>query len=138
MKCLDVNELYWYCRYGTFGSPIPGRKFQSSTSYRYGFNGKENDKETVGTDGGTQDYGMRIYNPALGRFLSTDPITKSYPELTPYQFASNRPIDGIDLDGLEYATFTIFVQDGKVLNILVAKDYELKNKASQDTTGRNK
>ena len=22
--------------------------------------------------------------------------------LTPYQFASNRPIDGVDLDGLEY------------------------------------
>ena len=31
-----------------------------------------------------------------------DPLTRSYPELTPYQFASNRPIDGIDLDGLEY------------------------------------
>lgn len=30
------------------------------------------------------------------------PITRQYPELTPYQFASNRPIDGIDLDGLEY------------------------------------
>lgn len=36
----------------------------------------------------------------MGRFLSTDPITQEYPELTPYQFASNRPIDGIDLDGL--------------------------------------
>jgi hypothetical protein len=34
-----------------------------------------------------------------------DPITKEYPELTPYQFASNRPIDGIDLDGLEYRSF---------------------------------
>jgi len=31
-----------------------------------------------------------------------DPLTKKYPELTPYQFASNRPIDGIDLDGLEH------------------------------------
>jgi hypothetical protein len=31
-----------------------------------------------------------------------DPITSDYPELTPYQFASNRPIDGIDFDGLEY------------------------------------
>jgi len=48
------------------------------------------------------DYGNRIYNPGLGRFLSVDPLTKSYPMLTPYQFASNRPIDGIDLDGLEY------------------------------------
>ncbi len=36
------------------------------------------------------------------RFLSIDPFTQKFPELTPYQFASNRPIDGIDLDGLEY------------------------------------
>jgi hypothetical protein len=35
------------------------------------------------------------------RFLSVDPLTKSYPELTPYQFASNTPIRAIDLDGLE-------------------------------------
>jgi hypothetical protein len=51
--------------------------------------------------GNQQDYGMRIYDPRLGRFLSVDPLTKSYPELTPYQFASNSPIVNIDLDGLE-------------------------------------
>jgi len=45
---------------------------------------------------------MRIYDTRLGKFLSVDPFTKKYPELTPYQFASNRPIDGLDLDGLEY------------------------------------
>lgn len=33
-----------------------------------------------------------------------DPLTKKFPELTPYQFASNRPIDGFDLDGLEYVS----------------------------------
>lgn len=35
------------------------------------------------------------------RFLSVDPIAREYPELTPYQFASNTPIESIDLDGLE-------------------------------------
>ncbi|WP_066405357.1 RHS repeat-associated core domain-containing protein [Flavisolibacter tropicus] len=84
--------------YYPFGMGLPERKW--GNSYRYGFNGKENDKES-----GTQDYGLRIYNPALGRFLSVDPLTKSYPMLTPYQFASNSPIDGIDLDGLEYLSF---------------------------------
>ena len=67
--------------------------------YRYGFNGKENDNE--GGEG-IQDYGMRIYSERLGRFLSVDPLTKKYPELTPYQFTSNRPIDGVDLDGKEF------------------------------------
>jgi hypothetical protein len=55
-----------------------------------------------GGDGLQQDYGMRIYDNRLGRFLSVDPITAEYPELTPYQFASNRPIDGVDQDGLEW------------------------------------
>ena len=36
-----------------------------------------------------------------------DPLTRSYPMLTPYQFASNRPIDGVDLDGTEW-TRSIF------------------------------
>ena len=64
--------------------------------YRYGFNGKENDPEDR-----WQDYGMRMYDTRLGRFFSVDPITHQYPELTPYQFASNSPIAGIDQDGLE-------------------------------------
>jgi hypothetical protein len=50
---------------------------------------------------GTQDYGFRIYDPRLGRFLSVDPISASYAWLTPYQYASNRPIVAKDLDGLE-------------------------------------
>jgi hypothetical protein len=35
------------------------------------------------------------------RFLSLDPIGREYPELTPYQFAANTPLQAIDLDGLE-------------------------------------
>ena len=81
---------------------MPGRSYQSSNSYRYCFNGKEKDVDGMASGGSTYDYGFRIYNPALGKFLSVDPLTSSYPWLTPYQFASNRPIDGIDLDGLEY------------------------------------
>ena len=78
----------------------PGRNYSvANTNYRYGFNGKENDNDI---ENGMQDYGMRIYDGRLGKFLSVDPITKKYPMLTPYQFASNSPISGIDLDGLEY------------------------------------
>ncbi|MCU0442738.1 MAG: hypothetical protein MUE96_10095 [Bacteroidia bacterium] len=71
--------------------------------YRFGFNGKENDDETYGT-GNEYDYGFRIYNPRLGKFLSTDPLEKEYPFYTPYQFASNTPIMAVDVDGLESQT----------------------------------
>ncbi|MBX7204097.1 MAG: hypothetical protein K1X81_01610 [Bacteroidia bacterium] len=69
----------------------------NTKGYRYSFNGKMDDSEVEGM----QDYGMRIYNKRLGRFLSTDPLEADYPELTPYQFANNNPIWAIDLDGLE-------------------------------------
>jgi RHS repeat-associated protein len=86
-----------------FGMAENGRKFtQANKNYKYGFNGKENDNEVKG-EGNQQDYGMRIYDPRLGKFLSVDPIANQYPELTTYQFASNTPVQAIDLDGLEAA-----------------------------------
>jgi len=71
---------------------------------------------------------MRIYNPALGRFLSVDPITAQYPELTPYQFASNTPIESIDRDGLERITYKVlFNSDGsfksKSVTVVTHEEY---------------
>jgi RHS repeat-associated protein len=68
--------------------------------YKYGFNGQEKDDEVYG-NGNIYDYGFRVYDPRLGRFLSVDPLTMSYPWYTPYQFAGNKPILFIDLDGKE-------------------------------------
>ena len=75
---------------------------ETDLAYRFGFNRKEDDRETS-----TQDYGFRIYNPQIGKFLSVDPLKKKYPELSPYQFASNTPISAIDLDGGEALVVTI-------------------------------
>lgn len=94
--------------YYVFGGQMPGRKYQQGTnSYRYGFNGKENDNEVKG-EGNQYDYGFRIYDTRIGRFLSVDPLYKSFAMLTPYQFASNTPIAAIDLDGLEAKIVTTY------------------------------
>jgi RHS repeat-associated protein len=79
---------------------MPNRTYSAESGYRYGFNGKENDNEVKG-EGKMQDYGMRIYDPRLGKFLSVDPLAKAFPWYTPYQFAGNKPIWAIDLDGAE-------------------------------------
>jgi RHS repeat-associated protein len=60
-----------------------------------------NDNDFKG-EGNNYDYGARFYDPSVGRFLSLNPISKKYPMLSPYQFASSSPISGTDLDGLEY------------------------------------
>lgn len=79
---------------------MPGRKYSGGTAYRYGFNGKENDNEVKG-EANEIDYGKRVYDPRLGRFLSTDPLATQFPYYTPYQYAGNKPTWAMDLDGAE-------------------------------------
>ena len=69
-------------------------------SYRFSFNGQEMDCELKG-NGNSYDFNFRIYDPLIGRFLSIDPLTRSYPDQSPYHFAGNTPIQAIDLEGLE-------------------------------------
>ena len=69
--------------------------------YRYGFNGKEVDSEGMGGGSSTYDYGFRIYNAQLGKFLSVDPLVSKFAFYTPYQFAGNKPIVAVDIDGKE-------------------------------------
>ncbi len=106
---------------------MPGRGYSAGSSYRYGFNGKEQDPETYG-EGNIYDYGFRIYNPRLGKFLSVDPLTNKYPELTPYQFASNMPIIAIDLDGEEAKIVIIYHSSftGKEFYRTTHNDYSVK------------
>lgn len=72
---------------------------------RSSFNGKERDDDGEFGTVTHYDYGFRIYNPGIGKFLSVDPLAKSYPWYTPYQFAGNTPIWAIDIDGLEPGYF---------------------------------
>jgi RHS repeat-associated protein len=103
----DAPSVVSATDYYAFGMEMPGRTYaspfggiQGGNDYRYGFNGKENDREWG--ESLIQDYGMRLYNPALCRFLSVDPLYQSYPWNSTYAFAENRCIDGIDLDGGEF------------------------------------
>ncbi len=73
---------------------MPGRSYSANSQYRYGFNGKEDDKDI--SEGG-QDYGGRIYENRIGKWMSTDIHPKDY--LTPYSFARNSPTNIVDPDG---------------------------------------
>ena len=77
---------------------MPGRKFSAGSGYRYGFNGKEKSDEVYG-EGNVYDYGARIQDPRLGRWLSVDPLQLKYTDLSPYQYCANSPISAKDPDG---------------------------------------
>lgn len=114
-----------FCKdYYAFGSLQPGR-YTGGNLYRYGFNGKENDNEVKG-NGNQQDYGYRIYDPRLGKFLSVDPLSPDYPWYTPYQFAGNKPIWAIDLDGLEELVYQYTLENGKATLLKKISNAEIK------------
>ncbi|GIV28282.1 MAG: hypothetical protein KatS3mg027_2096 [Bacteroidia bacterium] len=97
----EVEDVYDYY---SFGSLINERTYNySNGDYRFGFNGKQKDDEVYGY-GNFQDYGARMYDVRLGRFVSADPLIvkeRRYAYYSPYQFAGNKPIVAIDMDGLE-------------------------------------
>jgi RHS repeat-associated protein len=77
--------------YYPYGAPLPGRGYTATSGYRYGFNGKEKDDEVKG-NGNSLDFGARIYDPRLGRWLSLDPLQSKYPNMSPYNAFENNPI----------------------------------------------
>ncbi|WMJ72528.1 PKD domain-containing protein [Cytophagaceae bacterium ABcell3] len=90
---VSSNEYY------PFGMMMSTRSY-SSSSYRYGFNGQEKDDEISGS-GNSCVFTFRVHDARLGRFLSVDPLSSTYPWNSPYSFAESSPIAFIDLEGLE-------------------------------------
>jgi len=76
--------------------PYGDTSFGAFAKKRYRYNGKEKDNES-----GLYNYGMRYYAPWMCRFVSVDPLAPKYPFYSPYQYAGNKPISYVDIDGLE-------------------------------------
>ena len=115
---LKQAELVSAQGYEPFGSILPARNY-SNGAYRFGFHGKESDTEVLGAEGTIYDYGFRIYDTRLARFLSVDPLVKSYPFYSPYHFAGNSPIKFIDIDGLE--VFVVGTAADELVNLLAQR-----------------
>lgn len=99
-----IISAYIKSDYYPFGMTMPGRHYQKSLtaggSYRFGFNGKEQDGEAWSGSAGNQlDFGARIYDSRLGRWLSLDPLQAKYSDLSPYNGIGNNPIWFVDPDG---------------------------------------
>ena len=103
-----------------FGSPMPTRTWSDpNAKYKYGFNGKEKDNE-VTVDGGDYDFGARIYDSRLGRWLSIDPLWKVYTDLSTFNFVSNNPIYLIDKDGQRIIVANL-AQQATILRMINSK-----------------
>jgi RHS repeat-associated protein len=83
--------------YFPFGLQMTERVYEAGR-YGFGFNGKINDEEIL-SNGRWQDYGFRAYRSDIGRFVSVDPLRRSYPSFTVYSFVNCNPMLFVDIDG---------------------------------------
>jgi RHS repeat-associated protein len=98
----------------------------SSGSYRYGFNGKENDNDVKGT-GNQIAFLERGYDPRRGQWLSVDPLTRKYPNESPYIFSGNSPISLTDQDGREKVYYlTRIAKDGTYTQLKIVEKYTVQ------------
>lgn len=89
----------------------------------------EKDDELKG-EGNSYDFGARMLDPRIGRWFSTDNITK--PELSPYLFSANSPTNFADPDGNDEIHFYYLVtqswnEDGEIVNVLTLSAEIIEN-----------
>ncbi|RLD58390.1 MAG: hypothetical protein DRI97_03295 [Bacteroidetes bacterium] len=61
------------------------------------YNGKELQDELLGSVNlDWYDYHARLYDPALGRFLTIDPLAEQFMAESPYDYCLKNPINRID------------------------------------------
>ncbi len=71
---------------------VPERHAQdASDKYRFGFNGMEKDDDIKG-DGNSYTTDFRQYDPRIGRWLSTDPLSYKLSNQSPYNYCFNNPL----------------------------------------------
>jgi RHS repeat-associated protein len=79
---------------------LRGTNYQEN---RLKYNGKElQNKEFVGGSGlELYDYGARLQDPQIGRFMSVDPKSEKFVRYSPYSYTNNNPVLFTDPNGEE-------------------------------------
>jgi len=130
----ELQKIRGNSDYYPFGFAMPGRTFNSG-EYRYGFQGHEKDDEIKG-QGNSLDFGSRIYDSRLGRWLSLDPLASKYPNLSPYNYTANNPVLYIDIDGEDFEDFEVYV-DHSNKTIIIKATYYVQKGNTEDINAAN-
>ena len=85
--------------YYPFGLPYSDGTSTNTAMQPLKYNGKELD---ITHGWNTYDYGARLYDPALCRWTTMDPVSEMYHDVNPYAYCGNNPVNLIDPLGLDY------------------------------------
>jgi RHS repeat-associated protein len=101
--------------YYPYGLKMAGISANSAGSMenRWKFNGKElQSKEFADASGlDLEDYGARMFDAQIGRWMCPDPKADAYYQLSPYHYTACSPVNAIEVDGRLFIFANGFMKD---------------------------
>ena len=118
---------------GEFGKKIKPAPLTDAVLYKYKYNGKEYQDE-LGLN--MYDYGMRNYDPAIGRFMKIDRFAEKYVDASPYHYSANSPVAFRDIAGDSIRTY-FYDKHGKAMKSVPSAVQKMFNEEFGISVGYN-